>query len=221
MIHTILRNIGATMTIREMQPRTMVKRRKMILLSALMAGLSLWSGCSHDYKSNVLQLENYQWNFWPEPQAVPGPDSLYTGQLAISGLPQHPPSSGWEVLERGMGKLVRIPAQAYAHFPVPERSRVSWFHCRHTLPELWQDREITLSFEGVSHRAEVYLNEQLVGVHLGKREPFELDITPAVYYTRDNHLAIRVYDPDPDSCGITGVIHVIASGLNAEGEPLE
>ena len=209
------------MTIRATPLNREIKELRSILLPLLVAGLSLWSGCSHDYKSNVLRLESYQWNFWPEPEAVPGPDSLYAGQYPVSDLPEHTPSIGWEVLERGTGKLVRIPAQAHAHFPDDKRSRVSWFHCRHTLPELWEDREITLSFEGVSHRAEVYLNEQLVGVHLGKREPFELDITPVVYYTRDNHLAIRVYDPDPDSCGITGAIHVIASGLNAEGEPRE
>ncbi|MGW8316398.1 MAG: sugar-binding domain-containing protein [Bacteroidales bacterium] len=185
----------------------------------LMVFLYLLPGCSHDYKSNVLRLETYQWNFWPEPDAVPGADSLYVGGRPLSGYPQHQPSCSWEVLERGNGKLVRIPAQAYEYFPATARQKVSWFHCRHTLPKLWHDHEITLSFEGVSHRAEIYLNEQLVGIHLGKREPFELDVTPVIYYTRDNHLAIRVYDPDPDSCGITGTIHVIASGVNEEGVP--
>lgn len=196
---------------------------KLGVTSIIIASIFILSGCSHDYKSNVLMLETYQWNFWPEPGAVPGPDSLYVadGPRPLAGYPQHQPSCTWEVLERGNGKLVRIPAQAYEHFPEGDRQRVSWFHCRHTLPELWQDHDITLSFEGVSHRAEVYLNEQLVGVHLGGREAFELDITPVVYYIRDNHLAIRVYDPDPDSCGITGTIHVIASGVNAEGEPVE
>lgn len=195
--------------------------RGILLPAILAAGLLLGKGCSHDYKSNVLRLETYQWNFWPEQEADPGADSLFAKGRSLQAYPHHEPSCGWEVLERGNGKLVRIPAQSYAHFPAGERSQVSWFHCRHTLPDLWQDHEITLSFEGVSHRAEVYLNEQLVGVHLGKREPFTIDITPVVYYVRDNHLMIRVFDPDPDSCGITGTIHVIASGVNEEGEPVK
>jgi hypothetical protein len=178
----------------------------------------LAAGCSHDYKSNELRLETYQWNFWPDPEGAIVPDAVYDGDPAPGDLPVNTPSCGWESLHRGMGRLVRIPAQSYQYFEEDDRSTVAWFHCRHTLPELWEDQEITLSFEGVSHRAEVYLNEQLVGTHLGHRTSFDLDITPVVYYTRDNHLAIRVYDPDPDSVGITGPILVRASGVTPEGE---
>jgi len=175
--------------------------------------LILWIAfsCSHSYDSNTLDLGTYQWNMWPDLSGKPGPDSLYTKGNVLSGLPVNPPSCGWEVLHRGNGKLVRIPAILSAQFEPGEQSRISWFHCRFTLPDLWENRVISLSFNGVSHRAEVYLNENLVGFHLGENEPFKIDISDVVYYTRDNHLAIRVYDPDPGSAGITGKIVLIST----------
>ncbi|MFO7669576.1 MAG: hypothetical protein R6W31_07970 [Bacteroidales bacterium] len=166
--------------------------------------------CSHSYDSDTLDLWRYQWNMWPDIDAEAGPDSLYSAPVTIDRLPVHAPSCGWEVLHRGNGKLVRIPATLASSFSREEQSSVTWFHCRHTLPELWAGRDISLSFEGVSHRAEIYLNEALVGAYLGENRPFTIDITDVVYYKRDNHLAIRVYDPLPDSCGITGKILVVS-----------
>lgn len=157
-------------------------------------------GCSHDYTADTMDLGTYQWNMWPDVKANWEVDST---------LLLHPPSCGWEVLHRGNGKLVRIPALMDEHFP-GEQATVTWFHCRHTLPELWAEREVTLNFGGVSTRAEVYLNEKLVGTHLGRNIPFLLDISDEVYYVRDNHLAIRVYDPVAGSGGITGKILLVS-----------
>ena len=172
--------------------------------------LALTFSCSHTYDSDTLDLVKYQWNMWPDMEAVAGPDSLYAAGTDPGSLPVNPPSCGWDVLHRGNGKLVRIPATLDMQFSPEEQSSVAWFHVRHTLPDLWAGRDITLSFEGVSHRAEIYLNEELVGAFLGDNTPFTIDITDKVFYVRDNHLAIRVYDPDPGSCGITGKILVVS-----------
>ncbi len=167
-------------------------------------GLLLFSvliSCSHDYDSDTLDLGKYQWNMWPEMEVQTGP-----GELAVNE-----PSCGWDVLHRGMGNLVRIPAIQGEHFKPEEQSELIWFHCRHTLPELWAEREISLKFEGVSHEAEVYLNGELVGAFLEKDSPFTIDITDKVYYVRDNHLVVRVYDPNPGACGISGNILVVST----------
>lgn len=148
--------------------------------------------CSHDYESDTLDLGKYQWNMWPDMEA------------------SETPSCGWEVLHRGNGKLVRIPAIQDQHFNVEEQSPVVWFHVRHTLPELWEHREISLRMEGVSKRADIYLNEEHVGSFMGDQSPYILDISDKVYYVRDNHLAIRVYDPVSASGGITGKILVVS-----------
>ena len=170
----------------------------------IIPGLLLFSvliSCSHDYDSDTLDLGKYQWNMWPEMELQTGP-----GELAANE-----PSCGWDVLHRGMGKLVRIPATLEPSFKPEEQSSVSWFHCRHTLPELWAEREISLKFEGVSQEAEVYLNGELVGAFPGKDTPYTIDITDKVYYVRDNHLVVRVYDPNPASCGISGNILVVST----------
>ncbi len=172
--------------------------------------LFTWS-CSHDYNSDTLDLVKYQWNMWPDVGAEPGNDADYKAGADLASLPINAPSCGWDDLDRGMGKLVRIPAIQESHFKPEEQSSVVWFHVRHTLPELWAERDITLHFGGVSHSAEIYLNGELVGAYLGANTPFSLDITEKVYYVRDNHLAIRVYDPDPGSCGITGKILVVST----------
>jgi hypothetical protein len=166
---------------------------KNFLYSGLIVLLAV--SCSHKYNSDELDLGFYQWNMWPDTQT------------REDGLP----SCGWEVLHRGNGALVRIPAQVDEHFGAEEISGTTWFHCRFTLPEMWEHRQIILKFEGISHPARIYLNELLVGSYTREASAFELDVTESIYYVRDNHLAIRITDPDQLSGGITGTIWVSSS----------
>ena len=161
-----------------------------LLYSGLLVLLAV--SCSHKYNSNELDLGFYQWNMWPDKQV--GNDGL--------------PSCGWEDLHRGMGALVRIPARVNEHFEAEELSGITWFHCRFTLPEMWEHRQISLKFEGISHPARIYLNELEVGHYSGGESTFNLDVTESIYYVRDNHLAIRIEDPERLSGGITGSIWV-------------
>ena len=187
-----------------------MKTKRTDLLLLLLPVLALLTSCSHDYDSNTLDLVKYQWNMWPDQEMQSAFNELHAGVNDPGRLHSNPPSCDWDVLHRGNGKLVRIPAIAESHFSPEEQSSVIWFHVRHTLPELWAGREISLSFEGVSQQVEIYLNEELVGAYLGKNTSFTIDITDKVYYVRDNHLALRVYDPVPGSCGITGKILVVS-----------
>jgi len=166
--------------------------------------LLLLVSCSHNYDSNTLDLSFYQWNLWPDTEA---------------DVSTSLPSCGWEVLHRGNGKLVRIPARMNEHFEtgedaqyrIPENyASVYWFHCRFTLPELWAERQIILRFENAGPEVGIYLNEQHVDYHSGTDESFDVDITRQVYYTRDNHLAIRITDPGRGSGGIAGNLVVVS-----------
>jgi hypothetical protein len=163
---------------------------KYLLYSGLLVLVTV--SCSHKYNSNELDLGFYQWNMWPDKQA--GEDGL--------------PSCGWEDLHRGMGALVRIPARVNAHFEAEELSGITWFHCRFTLPEMWEHRQISLKFEGISHPARIYLNELEVGHYSVGESTFNLDVTESIYYVRDNHLAIRIADPEKASGGLTGSVWV-------------
>jgi hypothetical protein len=145
--------------------------------------------CSHKYDSNTLDLTFYQWNKWHDISAHAG----HTGDY-------HPPSVGWEALDRGVGELVRIPSV------VEDTGGVIWYHCRFTLPEEWQDTPIYLEFEGVTPVAQVYLNEALVGSIRHAEVPVEIEVSEPVNYTLDNHLAIRViWKPDSSADHHRGV----------------
>ena len=155
--------------------------------------LALASACSHKFDSNVLDLSFYQWNLWADMEAV-----------AKDGAP----SCGWDDLHRGKGKLVRIPALIQEHYTSEEVGDVYWYHCRFTLPEGWEEREVSLSFEGVGPATEVYLNEEQVLSYEGKVE-VDVNVSEVIYYTRDNHMAIKVSASDAEGSkglGISGSV---------------
>ena len=176
--------------------------------SLILLLVALLAGCSHDYESNTLDLGFYQWNLWVDPYGEG--ESMATNEL-------DPPSCGWEVLHRGNGKLVRVPALISDHYPSDEYSGATWFHCRYTLPELWDKKKVVLACESAGYRTDVYLNEQLAGSHLGSNTPFEIDLTEHIFYTRDNHLSIRITDPEYEKAGIPGTL-VLKISENVEEE---
>ena len=201
-------------------------------------------GCSHKYDSNTLDLGFYQWNMWPDAEAS-ADGSSPAATMA--------PSCGWEDFHRGTGKLVRIPAVAGDHFLEDVPLEVVWFHCRFTLPEMWEHRQIGLNFEGISGAAEVFLNGELVGSNRMshgpdgpeggpptegtpssegdpshekspssegdpshekspsvEKSPLKIDISETVYYTRDNHLVVRISGSGKGEAGLTGNVLVIS-----------
>lgn len=160
--------------------------------------------CSHDFDSNTLDLGFYQWNFWTDEKAAANGENNSGATFGSVDAQLHPPSCGWDVLHRGNGKLVRIPAIAGDHF-AEDYTGVVWFHTRFTLPEVWAGSDITLSFEGVDGHVEIYLNEQLVGTQVRTGDPFSFNLA-GIYYTRDNHLCVRITCGDPGRAGVTGKI---------------
>lgn len=174
----------------------MEKSRLHLLLLLLVSSLLFLQSCSHKFESDVLNLDFYQWNLWEDSKA--GQEDML-------------PSCGWEDLHRGKGKLVRIPASLGEHFPDRGSSGVYWYHCRFTLPEQWEEQAIFLVFEEAGPQVRIYLNEVEVGYFQGKIT-FEVDVTEDIYYTRDNHLSIRISKPpggfSGGSGGITGNILV-------------
>jgi hypothetical protein len=122
-----------------------------------------------------------------------------------------------------MGKLVRIPSPLKEHFSDRKASGVYWYHCRFTLPESWEEKPVSLIFEEAGPQIHIYLNEQEAGSFQGEKIFFELDVTDIIYYTRDNHLSIRISNSmggtSEDLSGITGTILVkpnLDSGKDVE-----
>ena len=157
----------------------------------------LLGSCSHKFDSDILGLDFYQWNLWEDTGAEKGNDL---------------PSCGWDDLHRGKGELVRIPAPIEEHFPNMESTDIYWYHCRFTLPEQWEGRAISLVLEDAGPHIKLFLNQEVVGSYQNEEETFEIDVSEVIYYTRDNHLSIRVSDiqvggPGKQN-GITGIVLV-------------
>jgi hypothetical protein len=164
----------------------------------------LLSSCSHKYDPDKLDLAFYQWNLWYDTGAESG---------------QRGPSCGWEDLHRGMGELVRIPALAADHFPEKQEQGVLWFHCRFTLPENWEDRKIHLQITGAAPETKLFLNEELIADFTDEVAVFELDVSDRIFYTRDNHLALKILTApgmEWNGEGISG--GVVVKSIPAEGQ---
>jgi len=66
-----------------------------------------------------------------------------------------------------------------------------WYRKHFTVPKAWRDKRINLEFDGVFQDAEIYVNGQRMGEHLGGYTGFTFDLTSSVK-TGDNVLAVRV-----------------------------
>jgi beta-galactosidase len=67
-----------------------------------------------------------------------------------------------------------------------------WYRRRFAARAAWAGREVYLQFDGANRRADVYLNGQLLGTHLGGFARFRFDATPHLRPGADNVLAVRV-----------------------------
>lgn len=69
-----------------------------------------------------------------------------------------------------------------------------WYRKKFTLPESFAGKRTLLHFGAVDWECKVYINQALVGSHIGGYCPFTIDITDALK-DGENELVVRVYDP--------------------------
>lgn len=60
------------------------------------------------------------------------------------------------------------------------------------IPNSYKGKKISLYFEGVSSKCEVYLNNRYVGNHIGAYTAFVFDVEGAVDYGKNNVLTVKV-----------------------------
>jgi len=72
---------------------------------------------------------------------------------------------------------------------------VSWWHRAIEIPLSMKGKRIFLHIRGAHLRAEVYLNQRLVGYSIMEELPFECDLTHAAKPGGENLLAIRITNP--------------------------
>jgi hypothetical protein len=160
------------------------------------------------------------WTIWLDRAAEWQDDVIYLPEQvpAMSALPVNAPSGGWAALYKGKGLTVTLPATVEEHFwgqfgersytadeyryadddPVPQNGAVpgvSWWWKNVDIPASAKGRQVWLHIRGARMRAEVFLNEVLVGYSIMSELPFDCDLTAAMKPGQPNRLAIRITNP--------------------------
>ena len=91
---------------------------------------------------------------------------------------------------------VRIPHTVketpFNYFSEEEYQTVSRYERIISAPEEWYENKLLLTFEGIGHSAEVFINGEKVGEHHCGYTAFTLDITSALIYGKENLLTVLV-----------------------------
>lgn len=186
------------------------------------------------FTQSSIDLTDFGWHIWPEEKVNWEEEELHSPTSSYEAYRVNVPGPGWEAFISETTEEFQLPAIVEDHPGAidltsagvsNEFSGISWFYTFIDIPRTWRKKQIILQFEGVEMKAEVYLNERLVGVNIFNGVPFEADITNAAAPGSLNLLAIRITDPVrskenqsrlPDSwrvyadhsthgfCGITG-----------------
>jgi len=102
-------------------------------------------------------------------------------------------ASAAEIGRNGDGwEAVSVPHTWQTLGREPEFVGVAWYRTEIAAPEEWKDRFVRVEFEAVFHTAQVYLNGQGVGEHLGKGyTAFQCDLSPGLQIGQANLLTVR------------------------------
>lgn len=180
--------------------------------------LLLLFSCVPCLASRSIPLDSGPWRLWCDTKAEWKDDKLYLpGEFKLAELPVNPPTIGWDRLYRS-GIEVALPSTVEEHFWGKFGRReysedeyyfakddkevrngnylgVSWWWTRFRAPEDIAGRLAFIEFDGVRLRAEVFLNEQLVGYDLIGETPFTVDVTGKLKPGEENALAVRITNP--------------------------
>jgi beta-glucuronidase len=103
---------------------------------------------------------------------------------------------GIEDWKDGIGKADSIPVPAaFQDFYTDKDSREFagnfWYETTVVVPAEWRGRDVAVRFDGVAHRATVYLNGLEITSHEGGFLPFAADITDVAVYGGENRLVVK------------------------------
>jgi beta-galactosidase len=168
----------------------------------LTLSITLISGCSDSHRWEK-DLSGPGWRLYLDHDAHWQNDKLYLPPVDLNTLPVIPPGCGWENLPKCSDKSVTVPGTVEGYFwGIPDSAGhkmgdyrgVSWWSKEFKVPSKLRGKRLTLKFQSVNLRAEVFVNHKLVGYDLIGNTPFEVDITGAVSFSGSNNLDIRITD---------------------------
>ncbi len=152
-----------------------------------------------------LDLSGNDWSITLDPDAPWENEELHLPPVDVRTLPVRIPSGGWALLETPQVRGVHLPATVEEYlwgwngetFGVTGNYvGVSWFETAVDIPSDWAGRRVSIDFEAVRFRAEVFVNHKLVGYDLVNSTPFSFDISDALSYGGRNVISVRITDPN-------------------------
>ena len=178
-------------------------RKLLPLMSILILLSGMVSAQTGRWEKN---LSDKNWSLWLDHAASWYNDDIYLPPVNVAMLPVNPPTIGWEKLHQNNSiTRVSVPGTVEEHYwgyiggAVKDTSGnyigVSWWSKKFHLDENLKGKRITLAFQSVNLRAEVFVNGKLVGYDVIGNTPFEVNATDAVVFGQDNQLDIRITDP--------------------------
>ncbi|QEE28336.1 hypothetical protein FTW19_10200 [Terriglobus albidus] len=170
------------------------------------------------YSDAQFDMSDDGWRLWLDRNAEWKNDTIYLpNDVKLGSLPVNSPTGGWQILTAKQGIGVHLPATAEqffwginGYFPYKDEYKfettddqvkngayygVSWFWREIAIPKSFAGKRILLHIRGARQRAEVYLNQKLVGYSIMEELPFECDLTSAALPGQSNTLAIRITNP--------------------------
>ncbi|NQY37502.1 MAG: DUF4982 domain-containing protein [Alteromonadaceae bacterium] len=78
---------------------------------------------------------------------------------------------------------------------------IAWYQKELVLDQKWKDQKIFVRFEGAMNHAEIWLNDQKIGEHLGGYLPFTLDLTDDLNFNGENLLKVKLSNIDNPTIG--------------------
>ena len=182
--------------------------------------LSIFGVTAQDRVSS--RIGSNGWALWLDRDASWKNDSLYLPPADLSKMKVAPPTCGWDKLfssvspesdakevvkNKALSLRVQVPGTVEEYFwdalsnnkglgNTGDYKGVSWWGTDFSVPADMKGKRVKIFFsEGIRQRAEVFVNQKLVGYELVHQTPFEIDVTDIVNYGGNNKLAVRITDP--------------------------
>jgi hypothetical protein len=187
------------------------------------AGLGLAAGIAPAQglgaATDPLAIADQGWRLWIDQAAAWKDDVLHLpSAVDLKAVAVNPPTGGWARLGSADSLTVDLPTTVEQHLwgafgtrpygadeyryaeddDVPRYGAykgVSWWSKSIDIPASAKGRRVMLHLRGARLRAEVFLNETLVGYSIMAELPFSCDLTAAMRPGQPNRLAIRITNP--------------------------
>lgn len=200
-----------------------INRRNWLTGAGALAGLSgvaLSAGAADRLAIADMTIADGGWTLWLDHEAKWQADKVWlpADVPPLKDLPHNPPTGGWDALYKGRGLEITLPATVEQFYwgrfqsrpygvdeykysgddPVPQNGAyvgISWWWKPIDIPAEAEGKQVWLRVRGARLRAEIFLNEQLVGYSIMGELPIDCDLTQAMQPGRPNRLAIRLTNP--------------------------